>query len=53
MQCFNCNQEVDKVVTVYKQLYDKDGLDSGISNSYWCLSCLQNTDNQEDDSVSV
>jgi len=53
MQCFNCHEEVDKVITVYKQMYDQEGLDAGIVNSYWCLRCIQNTDENRDESVNV
>lgn len=48
MICQNCEKQVKFVVPIIIQIFDTDGIENGVSNEYWCLSCFNNAEDDEE-----
>lgn len=51
MLCSHCENDVKYVLPIIKQLYDTEGFETGTTNEYICIGCLQNLDS--DDTVGI
>jgi len=51
MICGHCEEEVGHVIPLMKQLYDENGVETGVNEVYYCFSCIQNLD--AEDNVGV
>lgn len=47
MQCQNCHNSVNVVTGVHIQTYDEEGNETAIKSGYWCLSCINNVDSED------
>jgi len=45
--CAKCQENVEYVLPVFKQLYDEQGIETGVADYHYCISCIQNLDAED------
>ena len=53
MICENCNEDVNHLLPILKQYYDEEGLPTRTGQVFYCFSCVQNLDAEDNTGIPL